>query len=98
MCRIYETICRREEYKLTSSASTNVCILLSRAFQQKNEHFGNGRFVRNVYENTTMKQSSRLASLHQITKEQLSSIEASDIPLEMIADFDASYLDLSQSK
>jgi hypothetical protein len=98
MCRIFEKMCKNEECKLTPATYAHVIILFSLAHHQKNEHFGNGRFVRNVYENTTMKQSARLAALEQITKQQLSTIEPADIPFEMIAGFDMGNLDFSQSR
>jgi SpoVK/Ycf46/Vps4 family AAA+-type ATPase len=55
MCRIFDKMCKNEEYKLTPATYANACIFFSLAYHQKDEHFGNGRFVRNVYENTTMK-------------------------------------------
>ena len=97
MCRIYEKMCANDEYKLTQMALAHISILFNHAYDQKNEHFGNGRFVRNVYENTTMKQSARLASLKQISKEALATIEHFDIPFEMVSGFNAQSLDLSQS-
>lgn len=97
MCRIFKKLCNHEEYILTPTAKAYACILFSAAHFHKDEHFGNGRFVRNIYENTTLKQSARLASLNQITKESLSTIEADDIPFEMINGFDAASIDLSQS-
>jgi SpoVK/Ycf46/Vps4 family AAA+-type ATPase len=98
MCRMFDKMCKNEEYKLTPATYANICILFTLAHYQKNEYFGNGRFVRNVYENTTMKQSARLASLEQITKQKLSTIEHSDIPFEMISGFDTNNFDFSQSR
>jgi len=98
MCRIFGKMCKNDEYTLSSTALAHACILITLAHSQRNEHFGNARFVRNLYENTTMKQSSRLAALKQITKEALATIEHSDIPFNMISGFDAQNLDLSQSR
>lgn len=98
MCRIYENMCRRDEYTLSKEALAYSCVLFGLAHSQKDEHFGNGRFVRNIYENTTMKQSARLASEHQITRQALAALEYSDIPFEMIPNYDVKNLDLSQSR
>jgi len=98
MCRIFANMCKKEEYTLSNESRAHACILFSLAYNQKNEHFGNARFVRNVYENTTMKQSARLATLHQVTKEALSALEHCDVPLEMIPNFDVNTFDLSQSR
>lgn len=98
MCRIYAKMCQKEEYTLSKEALAYSCVLFTLAHRQKDEHFGNGRFVRNIYENTTMKQSARLASEHQITKQALATLEQGDIPFEMIPNFDMGNLDLSQSR
>jgi len=98
MCRIFGKMCGNDEYTLTPAALAHACILINLAHYQRNEHFGNARFVRNLYENTTMKQSSRLATLKQITKEALAMIDHFDIPFEMIPSFDVNNLDLSQSR
>jgi Holliday junction resolvasome RuvABC ATP-dependent DNA helicase subunit len=98
MCRIYATMCKKDEYTLSKEALAYSCVLFGIACSQKNEHFGNGRFVRNVYENTTMKQSARLATEAQVTKKALATLEYSDIPFEMISNFDINNLDLSQSR
>ena len=98
MCRIFGRLCKDDEYKVTSAAFANACILFRLAHYQKNEHFGNGRFVRNIYENTTMKQSSRLTLLKQITKQALSTLEAEDIPFEMISGFETQNLNFAESR
>jgi len=98
MCRIFANMCKKGEYTLTSEALAYSCILFVLAHSQKDEHFGNGRFVRNIYENTTMKQSARLATECQVTKEALSMLKHCDIPFEMIPNFDVNGLDLSQSR
>ena len=98
MCRIFANMCKKEEYTLSKESLAYACILFSLAHSQKDEHFGNARFVRNVYESTTMKQSTRLASLSQVTKQALTTMEHCDIPFEMIPNFDVNNLDLSQSQ
>ena len=98
MCRIFANMCKKEEYTLSKEALAYACVLFCLAHSQKDEHFGNGRFVRNVYENTTMKQSARLAAEPKITKQALATLEHIDIPFEMIPNFDVNSLDLSQSR
>jgi hypothetical protein len=69
--------------------------LFNHAYSQRDEHFGNARFVRNVFENTTTKQSARLAMEHQVTKQALATLEHTDIPFEMIPNFDVNSLAVS---
>ena len=45
-----------------------------------------------------MKQSARLASLKEITKEALGTLEHLDIPFEMVSGFNAQNLDISASR
>ena len=98
MCRIFANICKKEEYTLSKEALAGACILFSIAHSQKDEHFGNARFVRNVYESTTMKQSARLAAESEITRESLATLEQIDIPFDMVPGFDAKNLDFSESR
>ena len=98
MCRIFANMCKQDDYTLVKETFAHACILFNLANNQRDEHFGNGRFVRNVYESTTMKQSARLAAHKQITKQALATLEHTDIPFEIIPNFDVNGLDLSQSK
>jgi DNA-directed RNA polymerase subunit RPC12/RpoP len=98
MCRIFANMCKKEEYTLPKETLAHACVLFYLAHSQRDEHFGNARFVRNVYENTTMKQSARLAAEPQVTKQALATLEHTDIPFEMIPNFDVNGLDLSQSR
>ena len=47
--------------------------------QHKDEHFGNAREVRNVFEQTLQRQADRLIHLDNVTNLELSTIEAKDI-------------------
>ena len=98
MCRIFGKMCSDDEYALSTQAFAQACLLFNIAYSKRNAHFGNGRFVRNAYENTTMKQSGRLASGKQISKQSLSIIEQHDIPLEMISGYGINDIDYSQSQ
>ena len=47
----------------------------------RQEDFGNGRFVRNVFEQALMRQAQRLCALHEgqpLTKEELLQLTAAD--------------------
>ena len=96
MCRIFMMMCQKEEYNLSTEALAYSSVLFGLAHRQKDEYFGNARFVRNVQERTTMKQSARLAAKPRITKQELVTIELDDIPFEMIPGFDLRTLDFSQ--
>ena len=68
------------EYHLTASALEKLRMVLDEAVSEKDDHFGNGRYVRNLFEKMTMNQHTRLDKLETMSREQLTTIEAEDIP------------------
>ncbi|MDR1960592.1 MAG: AAA family ATPase [Planctomycetaceae bacterium] len=99
MCRIFEKYCIENEYYLTSAARAYVCLLLTQAFEQRDERFGNARFVRNTYEKTVIQLASRLAREEKYDRDSLARIEGSDIPFEILPHFGGNVQpDLSESR
>jgi hypothetical protein len=47
--------------------------------KRRDEHFGNGRLVRNVFEQSIRRLANRVASIAPLTKELLTTFEADDI-------------------
>lgn len=79
--KIFLSLCSSGQYKLSNSAMKKLAILLQQVYDQKDESFGNGRLVRNVYESTISNQAGRLADEEKdISDEKLCTIEAEDIP------------------
>lgn len=64
-------------FKLTEDAKEKLAEVLIHASQQAN--FGNGRFVRNVYERSLNQQANRLSHHQNLTEEDLTKITADDI-------------------
>lgn len=64
-------------YKLTDRAweKIKMTIILSK----KEQHFGNGRFIRNLFENIVRKQAVRLQDIEELTIEHLTTIQEDDI-------------------
>jgi len=77
---IFQKRCEASEYNLTEPAREKLRTIFDEAVANKDEHFGNGRYARNVFERTTIRQSARLSQLATMTREQLSRIEMEDIP------------------
>ena len=80
LAEIFVKRCECGEYQLTESAREKLDTIFEDAVAGKDEHFGNGRYVCNIFEKTTMRQSARLSDLETMTREQLSIIEADDLP------------------
>ncbi|MDR2006602.1 MAG: AAA family ATPase, partial [Acidaminococcales bacterium] len=64
-------------YALSDSAKTKLKNLLQRAVTQ--EAFGNGRYVRNLFERSVNRQALRLNTDTDLTREELITIRAADI-------------------
>ena len=67
----------KKGYRLTAEAWTKLKETLAVAKNEK--QFGNGRFIRNLYEDTVRKQAVRLQQIKNLTIEYLTTIEAVDI-------------------
>jgi len=52
---------------------------LVRLHAMRNEHFGNGRVVRNLFEKTIRKMASRIAPITPVTHELLTHIQPEDL-------------------
>src|SRR6266498_295044 len=76
---IYKTQCAKLDYKLTEDAKEKVFTLFENAFATRDKSFGNGRFVRNMFEKTLEMQANRLASVTLLDKETLTTIVANDV-------------------
>ncbi len=89
LCLIYSGMCREHDFILTPEASGNLEILFERAYSLRDENFGNGRFVRNVYEQTIANQAHRLARVESsLSEEELQTIEAVDLPFDLVEGLD----------
>lgn len=80
LMQIFELNLDKYEYKLSAEAKEKLARLFANAVATKDKNFGNGRFVRNVFDKTIERQASRLASISNVTVEQLSLLTAEDIP------------------
>ena len=100
LCRIFEKFCRDAEYVLSTSSRAYASLLFTIAYNQRDERFGNARFIRNVFERATSLHSERLASLpaEQIRKETLVTFDAKDISFEWAKDVSVKDVDLSNAR
>ena len=98
LCHIFEKSCKASEYSLTATACAKAFLLFTAAHLQRDERFGNARFVRNVYEQTISLQSDRLTRAEVINKTTLATIVSEDIPLGMVSGFDLPNIAMSPSR
>ena len=80
LMQIFESNLSKYDYSLTDEAKAKLELLFEHAIATKDKNFGNGRFVRNLFDKTIEQQSNRLAALTNVNVEQLSELLLEDIP------------------
>lgn len=80
--QIFMRLAAQYEYTLSAEAEEGLKNYLSDRVANKDQNFGNGRVVRNVFEKTLERQANRLSHEVNLTTEKLSQIELEDLPLK----------------
>lgn len=75
---IFQKLCADHQYKLSGNALQQLTKLLKQAYASKQKGFGNGRFVRNLFEQVIQKQADRLSAIGDYSVGQLMLLEAVD--------------------
>lgn len=79
LLQIFEVNMRKYDYHFGEGAKEVLQQYLRNAVANKDANFGNGRFVRNIFEKKLERQANRLASENNLTTERLSAIEKEDL-------------------
>lgn len=77
--QIFESNTQKYEYTLTEDAATLLKTIVQQAVKEKDKSFGNGRFVRNLFEKVIENQANRISAESTVSSESLASIKAEDI-------------------
>ena len=77
--QIFLSSAKKYEYKLTEEAQTTLQDALDKVVSEKDKNFGNGRYVRNLFEKVVENQANRLSSEADVTSETLALIVKEDI-------------------
>ncbi|MGB0370345.1 MAG: AAA family ATPase [Opitutales bacterium] len=79
LVEIFEIICSKNQYKLADDAGPALRACIEKALEQEPESFGNGRYCRNLFEQTLRIHAMRLARMEKPpSKEDLSLLQAAD--------------------
>lgn len=68
---IFQNQCKKNSYSLSPESEEKAKALFNNLYETRDENFGNGRAVRNLFEDMVMRQSNRVAALEEPTKEDL---------------------------
>ena len=79
--KIFIGFCKDEEYVLENEASKLLKKLIVNMYNKRNDKFGNGREMRNLFESIVTSQSRRVSSIYNPTREDLMTITVQDLPI-----------------
>ena len=82
LLQIFEKNIRKYDYQLDDEALAAMEVYFQYAVDNKDANFGNGRFVRNVFEKTLERQANRLSTDPDLDMDELTRITLLDLPLD----------------
>ena len=77
---IFKLYANKFEYQITPEALNVLSTLFTKAVDEKKRGFGNGRYVRNIFDKTIELQSTRLSGEGKLSVSTLMEILPEDIP------------------
>jgi SpoVK/Ycf46/Vps4 family AAA+-type ATPase len=80
MSQIFSHLATERQYRVSPAAAEKLQAIFDNAYKNRDRNFGNGRFVRNLFESSLERLAARIVGLERITDEALMTIEAVDIP------------------
>ena len=75
---IFHKQCEKNGYKLTEESETAAKALFDELYEERDDNFGNGRDVRNRFEDMIIRQSNRVAAMEAPSKEDLMTVLPED--------------------
>ena len=76
---IFRIQCEKNGYKLTPEAEEAAVKLFTELYENRSDNFGNGRDVRNCFEDMIVRQSNRVAQMEAPTKDDLMAVLPEDL-------------------
>ena len=76
---IFRLQCKKNSYVLSPEADEAAQKLFNELYEDRGENFGNGRYVRNLFEDMVVRHSNRVAQMESPTREDLMSFLPEDI-------------------
>lgn len=77
---IFSKICEKNHFRLAELSKDVLLKKLTFLYENRDNRFGNGRLVRNIFDKTVEKQANRLSKISKVSKEMLMTITPEDIP------------------
>ncbi len=80
---IFDVTCKKNHYAVDADARFALKDYFRSLYENRNENFGNGRDVRNLFENIVTRQSGRVARLSDPDNDTMTTITIDDLPSEV---------------
>jgi len=80
LLRILNVFIHNSSFTITPQARRELLNIFTYFYERRDRSFGNGRFVRNLFEMTVEKQANRISGISPLTDEILCSITKADVP------------------
>lgn len=90
--KIFESMCEQNQYDLPSEARHRVLIGFHQLFENRDRHFGNGRLVRNAFEDSVRRLADRIAEVAKLSESLLTRLTARDISLPGVSETELNQL------
>ena len=81
LVRVFESMCEKNRYVLSPEAKQKLNDVFGKLVSEKDEHFGNARLARNLFERAVRNLANRIVSVAPITRQILVTLVADDIEL-----------------
>ncbi len=80
--RICQRMCSANQYELPAATRAKLLLGFQWLYDHRDEHFGNGRLVRNVFEDSVRRLANRIVGVAPITRELLTVLMPEDIHMD----------------
>ncbi len=79
--QIFERLCGQHQYKLLPEVRHRLLVGFEWLYKHRDEHFGNGRLVRNTFEDAVRRLANRIAPISRLTHNLLTQLKEDDVAL-----------------
>lgn len=79
--RIFQVFCDKNHYQVPGATQAKLLIGLTHLHGERDEHFGNARLVRNIFERAIRRLANRIAAIVPLTHELLTVLQPADIEM-----------------
>lgn len=84
--KIFQVMCQANHFEVATEARAKLLLGFKWLYDHRDQHFGNGRMVRNSFENALRRLANRIAGIAPITHELLTVLHSQDVEFSKVPD------------